>query len=221
MSFQENSAMGFSVILPSSQMSREMRCAAWSMRRPVMRISLLHSVSARWNGSTLLTKSKSAESISSTSPYFCSNSSRVVTSAGIFHSAGLPYFSSTSFAQVSVSGKRWRVSIATRFMPFRTSGKCSLISATKTLSVASQAVAKTTFLPSLGRCASIAFLKLSTLGWRCAGVAKPHHCMRRHPAGAPAGIARIAILRDGIDCLTENIVEVNGWWQLLQSVRGV
>mmetsp|Transcript_69627 Transcript_69627/g.201849 ORF Transcript_69627/g.201849 Transcript_69627/m.201849 type:complete len:245 (-) Transcript_69627:7-741(-) len=166
MSVQEKGAMGFKVRLPSSHTSREMRCAAWSMRRPVIRMSFLHSARARWKGSTLLTKSKSAESISSTSPHFCSNSSRDEQSCGVFHKAFFAYLSSTSLAQTKVLGKRCMVSMATKCMPSRILGKCSLIKATKTLSVASQAVANTTLLPSAGKCFSMSFLNWSTLPCR-------------------------------------------------------
>mmetsp|Transcript_98381 Transcript_98381/g.261394 ORF Transcript_98381/g.261394 Transcript_98381/m.261394 type:complete len:225 (+) Transcript_98381:1532-2206(+) len=165
MSFQEKLAMGFSVRFPSSQTSSAMRWAAWSMRRPVMRMSLLHSLRARWKGSTLLTKSKSALSISSASPYCATNSSRVATLLGNFHNACLEYFCSTSLAHSSASGKRCKVSMATSDMPSRTSGKCFRMSATKTLSVANHAVAKTTLWPSLGKCFSMSLRKASTFDW--------------------------------------------------------
>mmetsp|Transcript_70482 Transcript_70482/g.190588 ORF Transcript_70482/g.190588 Transcript_70482/m.190588 type:complete len:222 (-) Transcript_70482:16-681(-) len=168
MSLHDQSAIGFSVLLPSSQTSNEIRWAAWSMRRPVMRMVLLHSAKARWNGSTLLTKSKSAVSISSQSPYFALNSSRVVTPSTVFHSAFFWYFASTCSAHGRVVSKRCIVSIATRFMPLNILGKCSCISATKTLSVASQAVAKTTRLPSAGKCFSMSALKEATLLSRAA-----------------------------------------------------
>mmetsp|Transcript_74515 Transcript_74515/g.120279 ORF Transcript_74515/g.120279 Transcript_74515/m.120279 type:complete len:200 (-) Transcript_74515:63-662(-) len=163
MSFQEKAAIGLRVRLPSSQTSRLMRWAAWSMRRPVMRMSFSHSASARWKGSTLLTKSKSAESSSSQSPYLAMNSSMFVTPFGAFQRAFLAYLSSTCFAQTSVVGKRCMVSMATKCMPVRTSGKCFFIRATNTLSVASHAVAKTVFFPSFGRCFSISRQKASTL----------------------------------------------------------
>mmetsp|Transcript_122815 Transcript_122815/g.343774 ORF Transcript_122815/g.343774 Transcript_122815/m.343774 type:complete len:212 (+) Transcript_122815:338-973(+) len=163
MSVQEKGAMGLKVRFPSSQTSKVILCAAWSMRRPVTRMSFLHSARARWKGSTLLTKSKSAESISSASPHFSSNSSRVVTSCGNFHMAFLPYFSSTSLAHTSVEGNKCSVSMATRFIPDRTSGKWSFIKATNTLSVASHAVANTTPLPSRGKCVSTSLRNWSTL----------------------------------------------------------
>mmetsp|Transcript_112363 Transcript_112363/g.317855 ORF Transcript_112363/g.317855 Transcript_112363/m.317855 type:complete len:218 (-) Transcript_112363:33-686(-) len=162
MSAQVKEAMGFSVRFPSSQTGNSIRCAAWSMRRPVIRMSFSHSDRARWKGSTLLTKSKSAESISSTSPYFASNSACVLTPLGSFHNACLPYFSCTSLAHSRVSGNRCSVSIATRLMPSSIAGKCSRISATKTLSVASHAVANTTRCPSRGRCRATSFLNAST-----------------------------------------------------------
>mmetsp|Transcript_5158 Transcript_5158/g.12807 ORF Transcript_5158/g.12807 Transcript_5158/m.12807 type:complete len:220 (-) Transcript_5158:3-662(-) len=193
MSDHVHPAMGFSVRLLSSHTLSSMRCAAWSMRRPVMRMSLSASLRARWNGSTLLTKSKSAESRDSQSPYLASNSSRVVTSLGYLIIACLPYFSCTSRAHASVSGKRCKVSIATRCMPLRTSGKCFRISATNTLSVASQAVAKTTRLPSVGRCFAMSALKASTFPAYVEKAATERHAIAILGACRAADAMRVAI----------------------------
>mmetsp|Transcript_89076 Transcript_89076/g.272799 ORF Transcript_89076/g.272799 Transcript_89076/m.272799 type:complete len:224 (-) Transcript_89076:24-695(-) len=203
MSPQEKLAMGFKVRLPSSHTSREMRWAAWSMRRPVMRMSLEHSCNARWKGSTLLTKSKSAVSISSQSPYLASNSSRVLTPCGIFHNACLAYFSWTCLAQTRVSGKRCIVSIATRCIPESTEGKWSRIRATNTLSVASHAVAKTTCLPSFGKCVSMSRRNPSTFFCRAGlTLAKPARPSWTCSAGVRgARTATRKIVRPGRDIM--------------------